>query len=50
MKGTRTKPLVAPTDFIMLISILREKMVTFKVLVMMNRDTTPSTTRMPRLQ
>ena len=50
IKGMRTKPFVAPTDFMMFISILRENMVTFTVLEMMNRDTTPSTMTMPMLQ
>ena len=49
MKGTRTKPLVAPTDFMMLISMRREKIVTFTVLEMMNRDTTAKTATMPTL-
>ena len=50
IKGSRTKLLVAPTDFMMLISIRRENKVTFTVLAMMNRETIASSARMPMLQ
>ena len=43
MNGTRTKPFVAPTDFMMLISERRENIVTLTVFEMMNSETTPST-------
>ncbi len=39
INGTRTNQFVAPTDFMMLISSLRENMVARMVLEMMNSDT-----------
>ena len=49
MNGRRTKPFVAPTDFIMLISVRRENIVTLTVLEMMNRETMARMTMIARL-